>query len=359
MNGEEPTPIKEKEEKKEELKPPVKVAIKPVSAPKEERPILPRREPRATIMPTSTFQIEDMEEPEFEPLIDAFAKVRGLDETEKAKAKLFLTLSELGFKMPSELRRLSQYLSIVNRTLSLFPNTPDGEMMRNVLASEIARKTLSKLKSVDTTPYDEDIAIARRLMILKSVLGEGLNSETKLLLKRIEDLERKLAEKEKEKEIELKLEPVRKQLEALQNQLNNLMESLKNSSKSSMPSSEIEELKKELEKLKEERLRSEIEKLEKQIKEITEKLSSPLGDIERITDTIEKLKKLKLISSPEEVSLPALALSTAGEVITEAIKTYQQTKLQSQQQPPAQPTQQLTPLEFMVKSKIEEFAIKG
>lgn len=360
------------------------VSPQPEASPQQEPPPQPQPEQQMEQQPPQVIEIRPP--PPFEgggldAIIDEYAKIRGINDKRAAAVKLARTLFNMGVDPERYTKNVEAYINNMSALLSAIPDTEETIPVKGALlgktaleASQLIRKAHFPEQTEDLE-LQRDLAAVRRMALTMKVLdhvfkGGGSETENKEVL----ELKQKIAQMEKQREIEQALSPLRSEINNLKEMIKNIQSQPKPQMQESVILKEIQRLNDRLNNIETKYgLSKEIADLKEKIAEVSRNVQTPQipqtptqppDPITQVTNALdsasklmEKLDELRKTKGKDltELDWKAVTINTVGELGKEFIKLY---KEQSTPQPQPQPQPQRRGIDPIIERRVFNYAMK-
>lgn len=311
-------------------------------------------------------------------VIEEFARLRGLDDKKTAAVKLARVMRNFGVNPDRYAKNVETYINNMSALLSAIPDTPETIPVKGALlgktaleASQLIRKAHFPEQAEDLE-LSRDLAAVRRLAITMKLLDNVFTGGSSKSSSEVEMLKRKVEDLEKRNQFQQMLEPLRQQINMIQQQIDKMMSSPPTASGVDRVLTELQNLNQRINQIENKYgLTKDLAEIKERIAQIenrpqpapvtvpTPQPSNPADQMSQVVDSLTKLyEKLvefgkKYGKEAGELDWRSVAISTIGEVGSEAIKAFKEAQKSSRT------TQtQTTGVDPIIERRVYNYAIK-
>ena len=327
----------------------------------QEEPQEPTQEQQQTVQPQEEAPpqvIEIRPPPPFEgegldSIIEEYAKLRGLDDKRAAAVKLARAMYSLGVNPERYTKNVETYINNMSSLLEAIPDTEETMPVKGALLGKTAleaSRLIHKAHFPEEYDFDlqRDLAAVRRMALTLKMIDKVFGGENEVGNKEIELLKKKIEAMEEKDKFQQMLQPIQMQIQQIQKQIENLT----NKQGMNAPEPLLAEIRRLNEKIsmieKQYGLTKEISDIKQQINALASKPAptpttqapapvQPADPTEQLTTFIDKTTKLLNTlkdyaktygKEAGELDWRSVAISTIGEVGTEAIRAFREVQSQ-------------------------------
>jgi len=342
----------------------------------EQQPVQEEVPPQVIeIRPPPPFEGEGLDS-----IIEEYAKLRGLDDKRAAAVKLARVMFNMGVNPERYTKNVETYINNMSSLLEAIPDTEETIPVKGALlgktaveASRLIRKAHFPEESEDFD-LQRDLAAVRRMALTLKMIDKVFGGGNEVGNKEVEMLKRKIESMEEKDKFQQMLNPLQMQIQQIQKQLENLTNKPNTSNVPEPLLAEIRRLNEKISAIETKYgLTKEISDIKQQISALATKPppmpttptpTQPADPTQQLTSFIEKttnllntLKDYSKVYGKEsgELDWRSVAISTIGEVGTEAIKAYRE--VQSKQKTATQ-TQTQGAVDPIIERRVYNYAMR-